>query len=213
MLNRQVTKLLIIVTNLFLVFTIFFSVAARTPLWQEEKSVLSLFPTNALGKVPVPIEFSYIKMGSRALKLEEEFDATVNSDWPKHLEFEIKNVSDKVITHFKLSLFVPFSEESSLRRREARSTPDGGRVYGVSMYLVWFGADTRQGHPPTERLLPGESIYVKVAPRFYEGFEERMRKYNLLRAKRGEIQIDVVQFDDKTYWYSGGVYPLGQPAG
>ncbi|MBI1759943.1 MAG: hypothetical protein HYR56_00765 [Acidobacteria bacterium] len=128
---------------------------------------------------------SNLQVEGQPVTFGNRFEAS--DDWAKGLRFEVKNVSDKVITYFELGL--------------QAVAPDGRHPS-----LRMFSYGTRPETPtvgPARRMLPGEVVQVDYSEKFYRAFQRMQADFNLAKVGELTLVINFITFEDDTAWRHG----------
>lgn len=126
-------------------------------------------------------------------KLDVENSGPANSDWIKHLTFEVKNVSEKNVSFIEIMLMVPQQEQ----------------MPGPAAYLVTFGS--RDGTDVNGLVRPEEVRKIKVRDSDFLTWEKRLKNWGVGDFDRVLLQLRAIYFDDGTGWSTG--LPLVQDPG
>lgn len=135
---------------------------------------------------PAPLEFSGLRAGSAAINFDQPFQA--GEDWVKGLSFDLKNVSGKTITHFRIGLYL--------------HNPDNQQRAVATM--VFHGRNTGMpGVEPSVRVAPGETVHAGYEDKQYESFKRVRQQIALGKVTEATLSIEMVVFDDDTAWRNG----------
>lgn len=135
---------------------------------------------------PAPLEFSNLRAGGGAINFDQPFQAGDN--WVKDLSFDLKNVSGKVITHFRVGLHL--------------HNPNNQQRVVVTM--VFHGRNTGMpGVEPSLRIAPGEIVHAVYEDKQYESFKRMCHQIGLGKVVEATLSIEMVVFDNETAWRNG----------
>lgn len=169
----------------------------------NEGAVSFRSPQNVMGAVDDPLEMN-LKIGDRSLPIKKamsQMSDIESPDWLLNMEVELKNTSNKVINHIVIDIIVPFKENGG------RAGKNGEEF--IMYRMLYYGKDTRAPQAvATERLLPGEKVTARVDIGRYKIWLKTLLKQGVDSISKIEIMINQVNYEDGTYWFSGGVFPL-----
>ncbi len=114
---------------------------------------------------------------------DKRISGVANSDWIKHLTFEVKNVSKKNVSYIRITLTVPQQKQ----------------MPGEMVYEVSFGS--RNG---TDGLIsPGETAKIKVRENDFLFWEKRFKDWGVDDFDHVFLELRTIYFDDGTGWSLG----------
>ena len=137
---------------------------------------------------PVPLEISNLKVNGTPINFDQPFQA--DDEWLKGLTFDVKNVSGKVITHFRIELSL--------------HNPDNNQR--AITYMVFHGRDT--GLPNVEataHVADGEIIHASFDEKRYNGLKRTQEHIGLSKITNAEFSIAFVIFEGDTAWRLGNL--------
>ena len=137
---------------------------------------------------PVPLEISNLKVNGDPINFDQSFQA--DDEWLKGLTFDVKNVSGKVITHFRIGL----------RLRNPNNNQQ------VITPMIFHGRDT--GLPNVEatvRVADGEIIHATFDEKRYNGLKQAQEQVGLNRITDADLSIEMVIFEGDTAWRLGNL--------
>jgi hypothetical protein len=135
---------------------------------------------------PAPLEFSNLQVNGSPINFDQPFSADDN--WVKAFSFDVKNVSGKVITHFRIGLLL--------------HNPNNQQRATVTM--VSYGRNTGMpGVEPSVRVAPGEMVHAVYEDKQYESFKRMCNHIGLDRVQEITLNIEMAVFDDETMWRYG----------
>ena len=135
---------------------------------------------------PAPLEFSNLKVNGSPINFDRPF--TAGNDWVKDLSFDVKNVSGKVITHFRIGLLL---HNHNNQQRAA-------------VTMIFHGLNTGMpGVEPTVRVSPGETVHAVYEDKQYDSFKRTCSHIGLDKVLEATLSIEMAVFDDETMWRYG----------
>jgi len=135
---------------------------------------------------PAPLEFSNLQVNGSPVNFDQPFPAGDN--WVKGLSFDLKNVSGKVITHFRIGLLL-HNPDNNLR---------------TTVTMVFHGRNTGMpGVEPSVRVAPGETVHAVYEDKQYESFKRACSHIGLGKVTEATLGIEMAVFDDETAWRLG----------
>lgn len=118
-------------------------------------------------------------------KLDNRSSGQADSDWIKHLTFDVKNVSRKNISYVEITLMVPQHKQ----------------MPGPVLFYVMFGS--RDGTGINGLISPGEAAKIKVSDSEYSTWEKKLKNWGVDDFDNVLLQLRAVYFDDGTGWSTG----------
>ena len=171
------------------------SKASATQTSQEQQAVNRDLKTPSLQSGP--LEIFNLKINGKEVAGGQK--VIPDEEWAKGVSFDVKNISDKVITHIGFSL--------------VSRNPDG-KSFAL---LFSHGRGTMMPEvKPTVRVMPDEVIHATYSDKPNGGFRLMNGPIGVVIRKDGalaigdvafELDIESVMFEDDTMWKPGG--PMG----
>ncbi len=157
-----------------------------TLLTQAQQPAARVLNTERLAPDTIEVlAISNLQVEGQPITFGQRFEAS--DAWAKGLRFEVKNISDKVITYFELGLQAvsPDGRHPSLRMFSYGTRPETSTI-GTA-----------------RRMLPGEVVQIEYSEKMYQAFRRMQADFNLTTVPELTLVTNFVLFEDDTAWRHG----------